>query len=57
MVSINLLNSQVEENTYPVFLLSRIALFIVAIICKVVPRLRPAQNSRLSFVSFELIVR
>ena len=57
MVGINLLNSQVEENTYPVLLLRRIALFIIAIVSKVVPRLGPAQYSCLSFVSFELFVR
>ena len=57
MVIINLLNSQVEENTYPVLLLRRIALFIIAIVSEVIPRLGPAQNSCLSFVSFELYVR
>lgn len=38
----------------PVLLLRRIALFIIAIVSEVVPRLGPAQNSCLSFVSFEL---
>ena len=57
MVIINLLNSQVEENTYPVLLLRRIALFIIAIVSEVIPRLGPAQYSCLSFVSFELFVR
>ena len=57
MVIINLLNSQVEENTYPILLLRRIALFIIAIVSEVIPRLGPAQYSCLSFVSFELFVR
>ena len=57
MVIINLLNGQVEENTYPILLLRRIALFIIAIISEVVPRLGPAQNSCLGFVSFELIIQ
>ena len=54
MVSINLLNSQVEENTYPILLLRSITFFIVAIVCEVIPGLGPAENSCLSFVCFEL---
>ena len=54
MVSINLLNSQVEENTYPILLLRSITIFIVAIISEVIPRFSPAQNSCLGFVCFEL---
>ena len=57
MVIINLLNGQVEEITYPILLLRRIALFIIAIVSEVVPRFGPTQYSCLSFVSFELFVR